>query len=102
MTRLSLFRWLARGVPQDQFLPPWLVVVNCALFPRRGLLWWLQRDCGFDPLSGCWIIHGIRFSDAFFEAMAEPRRDMVYRFERDPRSNLVTVTGIYCPPEVEL
>lgn len=101
MTRLSIFNWLARGVPQGQILPSWLVAVQCALFPRRSLLYWLQRDCGFDLWTGCWTINGVRFSDEFFTAMAEPRRDMVYRFERDPVSNLVTVTGIYCPPEAK-
>ena len=38
-----------------------------------------------------WTIHGVKFSDAVFMAMAQPRTGVLYRFERDAGSSIVTV-----------
>ena len=97
MTRITIWRWLSQGVPAGQILPPWLVACSAVLFPRRFLLWWLQRDCGFDLMGGWWTIHGVRFSDSVFMAMAQPRSGVVYRFDRDPKSSLVTIHEIRLP-----
>lgn len=95
--RIPIWRWLTRGVPDRQMLPRWLIGCHWILFPRRSLLWWLQRDCGFDLLGGWWTIHGVRFSDRIFMAMARPRPDMLYRFEREPGSSLVTIVEVRIP-----
>ena len=94
MTRITIWRWLTRSVPVGQILPPWLTVCQVALFPRRTLLWLLNRDCGFDPLMCIWTIHEVKFSDAVFMAMARPRTGVLYRFERDAGSSIVTVTEV--------
>lgn len=97
MTRITIWRWLTQGVPEGQILPPWLIACSAVLFPRRCLLWCLQRDCGFDPLSCCWTIHGVRFSDPLFMSMAQPQPGVAYRFEREPGSTLVTVYKLPLP-----
>ena len=94
MTRITIWRWLTRNVSVGQILPPWLTVCQVVLFPRRTLLWLLNNDCGFDPLNCCWTIHGVKFSDALFMAMAQPKPGVLYRFERDAGSSTVTVTEV--------
>ena len=94
MTRITIWRWLTRSVPEGQILPPWLTVCQVALFPRRTLLWLLNRDCGFDPLTCSWTIHEVKFSDTLFMAMAQPRPHVLYRFERAAGSSIVTVTEV--------
>lgn len=91
MTRIAIWRWLTRGLLDGQILPQWLIAFQAALFPRRTLLWFLQRNCGFDPLTCYWTIHGVRFSDSLFMAFAQPRPNAAYRFERKPGSSLVTI-----------
>ena len=97
MSRIDTWRWLTRDVPAGQVLPPWLNACQVFLFPRRTLLWLLSRDCGFDLFTCCWKIHGVRFSDCVFMSMAEPRRGVLYRFEREAGSDLVTVTEVTLP-----
>ena len=97
MTRITVWRWLTRSVPDGKILPPWLTACQVALFPRRTLLWLLNRNCGFDIMTACWTIHGVRFSDGLFMAMAQPRSGVVYRFERKPGSSLVTVHEMRSP-----
>lgn len=94
MTRITIWRWLTRNVPEGRILPSWLIACHAVMFPGRSLLWWLQRNCGFDLLSGCWTIHGVRFSDQVFMAMSRPRPGVLYRFDRKPGAPLVTVTEI--------
>ena len=97
MSRITIWRWLVRDVPAGQVLPPWLIVCQVFLFPKRALLWLLSRDCGFDLLTCCWKIHGVSFSDCLFMSMAKPRRGVLYRFERGAGSETVTITEVRLP-----
>ena len=97
MSRIATWRWLVRDVPAGKVLPSWLIAFRVFLFPRQTLLWILSRDCGFDLLTCCWKIHGVRFSDCVFMSMAEPRRGVLYRFEREAGLDLVTVTEVTLP-----
>jgi hypothetical protein len=97
VSRIAAWRWLVRDVPAGQILPPWLTVCQIIMFPRRTLLWLLSRDCGFDILTCCWKIHGVRFSDCVFMSLAEPRRGALYRFERKAGSDLVTIIEVPLP-----
>ena len=94
MSRITIWRWLIQDVSEGQILPLWLSVCQVVLFPKRTLLWMLNRDCGFDLMTACWTIHGIRFSDRLFMAMAQPRQGVLYRFERKAGSDLVWVTEV--------
>jgi len=94
VNRIAVWRWLTQGIPAGQILPPWLSVCQIVLFPKRTLLWMLSRDCGFDLMTACWTIHGVRFSDRLFMAMAQPRQGVLYRFERKAGSDLVWVTEV--------
>lgn len=102
MTRIAAWRWLARNIPVGRILPPWLIVCQAVLFPQRALLWLLNRDCGFDLMTCCWTIHGVRFSDRLFMAMAQPRPGVAYFFKRDPRSSLVTIHELAIPQTGEV
>lgn len=97
MSRIRVWCLLMRGVPEGQVLPLHLRVISAILFPRRSLLWFLQKDCGFDLMTACWNIHGVRFSDRLFVAMADPRPGVVYRFTRKRGSSLVTVEALLMP-----
>ena len=99
MNRMRAWYWLTRNVPQGQILPLYLRIAGFVLFPRQSLLWLVQRDCGFDLMTCCWTIHGVRFSDKVFMAMADPRPGTVYRFKRTAGSSLVWVEALP-PPEV--
>lgn len=99
MTRIAILRWVSSRHPEGEVLPLWLVGCHAILFPKRTLIALLQSDCALDPFSMTWKIHGVRFSDRLFMAMAQPRPGVVYRFERVPGSDIVTVTEL--PGEVE-
>lgn len=94
MFRSTVWRWLVRDVPPGMILPWWLRVFHFTLFPRCSALWLLQRDCGFNPCTACWTIHGVRFSDEIFLSMANPRNGVLYRFERK-YGGTVTVTEVH-------
>jgi len=94
VSRITVWRWLSQRHPDGQILPAWLIVCQVVLFPRRSLLWFLSRDCGFDLYSCCWTIHGVKFSDKLFSAMAQPRQDILHRFDRDKGSSFVSVTEV--------
>lgn len=93
MARATVWRWLIRDAQTGAILPWWLTVCQFALFPKRSILWLLQRDCGFDPRTACWTIHGVQFSDEIFMSMANPRNGVLYRFERKC-GDIVTVTEV--------
>lgn len=97
MTRISIWRWLSQGVPEYQILPPWLIACQFVLFPRRALLWTLNQQCGFNPLTCCYTIHGVKMSDLLLMELAQPRPGVLYRFERELDAPVVTIRVILLP-----
>lgn len=97
MTRISIWRWLSRGTPENQVLPPWLTACQFVLFPRRALLWTLNQQCGFNLFTCCYTIHGVRMSDRVFMEIAHARPGALYRIEREQNARVITVRLIPMP-----
>lgn len=77
------------GPPEGCMMPAWLVAVFCLLFPLDGLRSILDLESAMDLQRCTRTIHGIKFSDSLFLAMAvEDGR--WYRFTRGP-GGIVTV-----------
>lgn len=76
------------------YLPSWLVVVHCILFPLDGLRHWLKQSQGYDLMLNQWTIYGVKYSDAFFYHMSRAS-GQVFRIERIGDS--LTVTN--CEPK---
>jgi hypothetical protein len=90
--RIQLFRLITRGVPPDQILPWWAVVVRSCLFPLDSI------GCRFyNPLLDTYTIRGQEFSGAFFDAFAAGNEAAVYRFTRSSRSSPLIVHRIQLP-----
>jgi hypothetical protein len=90
--RIQLFRLITRGVPPDQILPWWAVVVRSCLFPLDSI------GCRFyNPLLDTYTIRGQEFSGAFFDTFAANGEAAVYRFTRSSRSSPLTVHRIQLP-----
>lgn len=70
--RWRLWEWFCKSQEPGTKLPWHLIALRLLIFPRESLLSVLSaefRECGFDIYSGCWVIHGNRYSDQFFRAL---------------------------------
>lgn len=69
-TRHQIWKFCSKRHPQNTVLSPHLIAIRAALFPRVTLLWLLERNCGYDPLTCSWTVNGRRFSYQFFDQIA--------------------------------
>lgn len=83
--RTKLWFWLSCKHPPDRVLTRKLLLCKAILFPKEFLLWWLQRDCGYDILMDTWWIYGVEYSSAIFHHMSQGTPDGVWmKIEVDP------------------
>jgi hypothetical protein len=58
------------GPPEGCAMPRWLIAVYCVLFPLDGLRSAVHPHGQLDIARMVWTIHGIKYSDRVFRAMA--------------------------------
>jgi hypothetical protein len=81
--RYRIWDRCTRRIPEGTIMPPWAVALNVALFPVRamGALIY-RRTYPFDIWTLTWNIHGTRFDDHLFMAMAGRVNEGWYKFSR--------------------
>lgn len=81
--RYRIWDRCTRHIQGGTIAPPWAVALNAVLFPVRaiGALIY-RRTCPFNIWTLTWNIHGARFDDRLFMAMAGKIDEGWYKFSR--------------------